>query len=582
MFKTNPRRPFDDITVSQYRDWYPKGRTKPDPGTFEIGLVLAGAVSAGAYTSGVLDFLFEALDAWHSAKDAGDDVPKHNAVIKLISGASAGGIVGAIVAASCRYTFPPVPIGTNDANGVNNPFYNAWVTRVKIEDMLDTSDLAGDGPVASILNCKTLEDIAAEAVNFSAAPANPAIRRWIEDPFEAILTLTNTNGVPYTVRMSGNSNLDHPMCMHQDHIAFAVPVFGEVPTDHFPPDIVELPPANSNSDLGWKSLAQSALASGAFPVALKPREIWRQPTDYEYRYAYVNSEDRKIHSKPWPSGGPDPHKFVSVDGGAMNNEPLEMARRALSGTEEKNPRKGLEAKRAVVMIDPFSEESPVDDKLAKSMPGVLVKLFSAYKSQTRFKQIDLSLAEAEDVYSRFLLAPARGIVKGNRALASGGLGGFLGFFHKNIRHHDFMLGRANCQRFLRDWFVLPKGNPLFENGTWSAGALANSVFASRPRQDHLQIIPLVNGLDQDQGIPEWPVNSFGGYGDVGDLIERRIKKMYPLLRGMAFKQMNLGTAHRILAKIYLWPLWRFAVRPNIVRAAKSALDAAAADLRAGR
>src|SRR5271163_2793770 len=32
--------------------------------TFKIGINMAGAVSAGAYTAGVLDFLIEALDAW--------------------------------------------------------------------------------------------------------------------------------------------------------------------------------------------------------------------------------------------------------------------------------------------------------------------------------------------------------------------------------------------------------------------------------------------------------------------------------------------------------------------------------------
>ena len=30
--------------------------------TFHLGLCLAGAVSAGAYTAGVVDYLFEALD----------------------------------------------------------------------------------------------------------------------------------------------------------------------------------------------------------------------------------------------------------------------------------------------------------------------------------------------------------------------------------------------------------------------------------------------------------------------------------------------------------------------------------------
>jgi len=35
-----------------------------DDRTFEIGFVMAGAISAGAYTAGVMDFIFEALDAY--------------------------------------------------------------------------------------------------------------------------------------------------------------------------------------------------------------------------------------------------------------------------------------------------------------------------------------------------------------------------------------------------------------------------------------------------------------------------------------------------------------------------------------
>ena len=41
-------------------------------GGFEIGLVMAGAVSAGAYAAGVVDFLIQALDQWHEGK-RGDD-----------------------------------------------------------------------------------------------------------------------------------------------------------------------------------------------------------------------------------------------------------------------------------------------------------------------------------------------------------------------------------------------------------------------------------------------------------------------------------------------------------------------------
>ena len=42
---------------------YVKKENPPAEGTFEIGIVLAGAISAGAYSSGVVDFLIEALDA---------------------------------------------------------------------------------------------------------------------------------------------------------------------------------------------------------------------------------------------------------------------------------------------------------------------------------------------------------------------------------------------------------------------------------------------------------------------------------------------------------------------------------------
>ena len=81
-----------------------------DRPTFEIGLTMAGAVSAGAYTAGVIDFLFEALDAiedvragrstdyltahrpdgtpWPDAKQVID--PPHNVRLRAMSGTSAG------------------------------------------------------------------------------------------------------------------------------------------------------------------------------------------------------------------------------------------------------------------------------------------------------------------------------------------------------------------------------------------------------------------------------------------------------------------------------------------------------------
>jgi predicted acylesterase/phospholipase RssA len=80
-------------------------RTPPPPeGTFEIALCLAGAVSAGAYTAGVLDFLVEALETRYQAEaDNLPDTPPHNAVIRVITGASAGAITAAIAGSALAY-----------------------------------------------------------------------------------------------------------------------------------------------------------------------------------------------------------------------------------------------------------------------------------------------------------------------------------------------------------------------------------------------------------------------------------------------------------------------------------------------
>jgi predicted patatin/cPLA2 family phospholipase len=41
-------------------------------GSFHLGVIMAGAVSAGAYTAGVLDFLMEVLEQWYAAKASPD------------------------------------------------------------------------------------------------------------------------------------------------------------------------------------------------------------------------------------------------------------------------------------------------------------------------------------------------------------------------------------------------------------------------------------------------------------------------------------------------------------------------------
>src|SRR4051794_41980263 len=97
---------------------------------FEIGLVMSGAVSAGAYTAGVIDFLIQALDQWHQGKRGTDArCPRHDVSLKVMAGTSAGGMSAAIAAAQLGEAHTPAtdqrPPGPSD-----NKLYESWVRRI--------------------------------------------------------------------------------------------------------------------------------------------------------------------------------------------------------------------------------------------------------------------------------------------------------------------------------------------------------------------------------------------------------------------------------------------------------------------
>src|SRR6478609_2732866 len=82
---------------------------EPNDKPFYIGLCLAGAVSAGAYTAGVIDYLIEALQDWQQRKESKEpDVPTHNVQIPIIGGASAGGMTGLILSSAVNQPYSPL------------------------------------------------------------------------------------------------------------------------------------------------------------------------------------------------------------------------------------------------------------------------------------------------------------------------------------------------------------------------------------------------------------------------------------------------------------------------------------------
>ncbi len=498
----------------------PDNTNDPAPGTFEIGLALAGAISAGAYTAGVIDFLIEALDAWEKAKEeeykkhAEDgktySVPYHQVKLKVIAGASAGSIVAAIAAAALRYDFKHVDASEaqNHANSDQNPMYRAWVTEIDIAKLLKSRDLEQDPEkVHSLLDSTCLNEIADNAMNYQGLPIQ---RPYLSDPLCLIYTLNNLRGVPYLIDMIGNSGAGagYAMTAHADHMRFALTGLQKVSTPICAGGVALTYP-NSSGLQPWKNMAETALASGAFPLFLKPRELDRPCSDYKRSMAIPGCPSTtQLISPTWPPTEPDPYRYLCVDGGSMNNEPIELARIELAGMAGRNPRDGKKAHRAVVLIDPFVAPDELGPASDRGLLNTASSMFKAWIAQCRCKLSDLALAQDESIYSRFLISPSRGSSRGasnDYDIASSLLSGFGGFLDERFRQHDYLLGRRNCQNFLREHFKLPAENPLF-NG-W------NEKFKNDPRYlsnnwktgvAELPIIPLMDQLQGDQGLPAWP------------------------------------------------------------------------------
>jgi hypothetical protein len=66
--------------------------------------------------------------------------------------------------------------------------------------------------------------------------------------------------------------------------------------------------------------------------------------------------------------------FVNVDGGTINNEPLDFVRIALAGLEGRNRRKPKEVDCATILIDPFSDPESLGPREPPSLLGLLFRL----------------------------------------------------------------------------------------------------------------------------------------------------------------------------------------------------------------
>jgi len=550
--------------------WTVPNRTKadpPPPNTFELGLVMAGAVSAGAYTAGVIDFLVEALDEWETAKaDGRDDAPKHTVRVPVMAGTSAGGMTTAILAAWSHRKFPHVRETESHSEATGNPFFDAWVNRIDISHLLIPKERAPKEPPISLLNGDILEDIVSATLD-DAGKAPKAPRAWFAQTTRVILTATNLRGIPYWEQIRGPSADGYGMNNGRDYQTFALaPPASQA--DFFDDEIPLLTGAIGSNLTTWGTMGDWARATGAFPMALPPVSLTHKPKDLYYRVVERDDETpgHYIAARPFSKNpdANDPH-FLAVDGGVLNNEPLNLARQVLAGGDGRNPRKGDEANRATLLIDPFPafEANPPPDEKAGALWTVAGALLGTWKGSSRFSPEDLMLSRHDEVYSRFQIAPVRGGEDGLGPLASGLMGGFSGFLHREYRRHDYLLGRRNAQRMLTQHLVLPETNPLFKrpDGKIDPAIVPYAVHFKDDPKTYYPIIPVLIGspLSVEEPRPAWPAMNLVNV----DAVARNLAKRVDVVARRSLKSASLSRVVRFLVTVLGLGLLKTKVREGV-------------------
>jgi hypothetical protein len=183
---------------------------------FHIGIAMAGAVSAGAYTAGVVDYLLETLQRWQEAKDKNralgpehpdydHSIPMHDVVIDTMGGSSAGGMTAAITGLSL---FEGIDLENWDLN--QKKLYDAWVNlndqraeQPTLLQLLDTSDINTAEELPSLLNSSPIDQIADRARLLRKIGQLPA---YISKDLEIILTITSLRGIPIAVNFFDTMN----------------------------------------------------------------------------------------------------------------------------------------------------------------------------------------------------------------------------------------------------------------------------------------------------------------------------------------------------------------------------------------
>lgn len=448
---------------------------------FHLGITMAGAVSAGCYTAGVLDYLFEVLDLWERAKEGkveGIDnsmVPNHQVIIDAMGGTSAGGMATAITA---LYTLKGEikPVKDIPANPMEsqNLLYDSWIhlddgEEKSFKKIWDIDDLE-DG-VVSLFNSKVIDAIAIKALDsFEKEKDFPTylenhLPKFISKELEVLISHTLLRGIPLAVDFKpeiARRYKDSPTHNTYEHYMVS----------HY--KLNGGSPVNEDAYLWFNPFVEkcsnqiklSSIATGAFPIGLAYRKFDQNQFSDNYlktvikRIIYGNfgkenpDEDDQIKLKNFE----EQFNSLTVDGGAINNEPFKEVGSILEDRfyQKDKPHQNY----GLIMIDPFPDNE--DSKEPYKEPQDLLRVAPAI-IQTLWNQ---SKVKRKEMLDKNYFGAFKGVIYPKKyindrfksekyPMLSASFSAFGGFLDVRFRVHDFFLGRNNARNFIQRFASFP-------------------------------------------------------------------------------------------------------------------------------
>ncbi len=232
-----------------------------------------------------------------------------------------------------------------------------------------------------------------------------------------------------------------------------------------------------------------------------------------------------------------------MDGGVTDNSPFQLSHDYIASRNPQavncgNPPTPEAANAAVISIAPFPMVNTLDPNYKpednQGIWSILASFIGVTLNQSRFFGEDLSALMCGASFSRFVISPSDPAQEMENALQCATLGAFGGFCSRLFRKHDFLLGRRNCQQFLRAHFLLLDSNPVIADGLAKAGSHAGLVTAKFLRgapsddpklpqtQNWIPVIPLCGSATAEAPQPLRATMAASDVKEIASLIMKRL------------------------------------------------------------